>query len=88
MAQTDEEKYEEALNALLKKYEYLFKDRDFYISDHVDEDVDKAIEIGDGKYICFMKRSISDTIEQKLKAYIEEQNEKIKKGEKPFMDIE
>ena len=46
MAQTDEEKYEEALNALMKKYEYLFKDRDFYVSDHGDEDGDKAIEIG------------------------------------------
>lgn len=79
---------QERLNNLIKEYSELFNHYDFKISREIPEDAYKAIDIGAGMYIVFTHKGIKETMEEKMKEYIEEQNEKIKKGEKPFEDIE
>lgn len=79
---------QEKLNNLIKEYSQLFNKYDFKISREIPEDAYKAIDIGAGMYIVFTHKDIKSTMEEKMKEYIEEQNEKIRKGEKPFEDIE
>lgn len=79
---------QERLNNLIKEYSQLFNKYDFKISREIPEDAYKAIDIGAGMYIVFTHKDIKTTMEEKMKEYIEEQNEKIRKGEKPFQDIE
>lgn len=79
---------QEKLNNLIKEYSQLFNKYDFKISREIPEDAYKAIDIGAGMYIVFTNKDIKSTMEEKMKEYIEEQNEKIRKGEKPFQDIE
>lgn len=79
---------QERLNNLIKEYSELFNKYDFKISREIPEDAYKAIDIGAGMYIVFTHKRIKETMEEKMKEYIEQQNEKIKKGEKPFEDIE
>lgn len=79
---------QERLNNLIKEYSQLFNKYDFKISREIPEDAYKAIDIGAGMYIVFTNKDIKSTMEEKMKEYIEEQNEKIRKGEKPFQDIE
>lgn len=79
---------QEKLNNLIKEYSQLFNKYDFKISREIPEDAYKAIDIGAGMYIVFTHKDIKSTMEEKMKKYIEEQNEKIRKGEKPFQDIE
>lgn len=79
---------QEKLNNLIKEYSQLFNKYDFKISRGIPEDAYKAIDIGSGMYIVFTHKDIKSTMEEKMKEYIEEQNEKIRKGEKPFQDIE
>lgn len=79
---------QEKLNNLIKEYSQLFNKYDFKISREIPEDAYKAIDIGAGMYIVFSHKDIKSTMEEKMKEYIEEQNEKIRKGEKPFQDIE
>ncbi len=84
--QTQEQ--QERLNNLIKEYSQLFNKYDFKISREIPEDAYKAIDIGAGMYIVFTHKDIKETMQEKMKEYIEEQNEKIRKGEKPFQDIE
>ena len=84
--QTQEQ--QERLNNLIKEYSELFNKYDFKISREIPEDAYKAIDIGAGMYIVFTHKDIKETMQEKMKEYIEEQNEKIRKGEKPFQDIE
>lgn len=79
---------QERLNNLIKEYSQLFNNYDFKISREIPEDAYKAIDIGAGMYIVFTHKDIKTTMQEKMKEYIEEQNEKIRKGEKPFQDIE
>lgn len=84
---------QEGLNNLIKEYSELFNKYDFKLSREIPEDAYKAINIGENLigeklYIVFTKKGIKETMEEKMKEYIEEQNEKIRKGEKPFQDIE
>ena len=79
---------QERLNNLIKEYSQLFNKYDFKISREIPEDAYKAIDIGAGMYIVFTNKDIKSTMEERMKEYIEEQNEKIRKGEKPFQDIE
>ena len=79
---------QERLNNLIKEYSELFNKYDFKISREIPEDAYKAIDIGAGMYIVFTHKDIKETMEEKMKEYIQEQNEKIRKGEKPFEDIE
>lgn len=79
---------QEKLNNLIKEYSQLFNKYDFKISREIPKDAYKAIDIGAGMYIVFTNKDIKSTMEEKMKEYIEEQNEKIRKGEKPFQDIE
>ena len=79
---------QERLNNLINEYSDLFNTYDFYVSHNVPKDAYKAIDIGAGMYIVFTHKDIKSTMEEKMKEYIEEQNEKIKKGEKPFDNIE
>lgn len=79
---------QERLNNLIKEYSELFNKYDFKISREIPEDAYKAIDIGAGMYIVFTHKDIKTTMEEKMKEYIQEQNEKIRKGEKPFQDIE
>lgn len=79
---------QERLNNLIKEYSELFNKYDFKISREIPEDAYKAIDIGAGMYIVFTHKDIKTTMQEKMKEYIEEQNEKIRKGEKPFQDIE
>lgn len=79
---------QERLNNLIKEYSQLFNKYDFKISREIPEDAYKAIDIGAGMYIVFTHKDIKETMQEKMKEYIEEQNEKIRKGEKPFQDIE
>ena len=79
---------EEKLNNLIKEYSDLFNTDDFYVSHNVPKDAYKAIDIGANLFIIFTNKDIKTTMEEKMKEYIEAQNEKIKKGEKPFEDIE
>ena len=84
--QTQEQ--QERLNNLIKEYSELFNNYDFKVSREVPNDAYKAIDIGAGMYIVFTHKGIRETMEEKMKEYIEQQNEKIKKGEKPFEDVE
>ena len=79
---------QEGLNNLIKEYSELFNKYDFKISREIPEDAYKGINIGENLFIVFTKKDIKSTMEEKMKEYIEEQNEKIRKGEKPFQDIE
>lgn len=79
---------QEKLNNLINEYSELFNNYDFKVSREVPKDAYKAIDIGAGMYIVFTHKRIRETMEKKMKEYIEEQNEKIKKGEKPFEDID
>lgn len=79
---------QERLNNLIKEYSELFNKYDFKISREIPEDAYKAIDIGAGMYIVFTHKDIKETMQEKMKEYIEEQNQKIRKGEKPFQDIE
>ena len=84
---------QEQLNNLIKEYSELFNKYDFKLSREIPEDAYKAINIGgnsigENLFIVFTKKGIKETMEEKMKEYIEEQNEKIRKGEKPFQDIE
>jgi hypothetical protein len=79
---------EEKLNNLIKEYSELFNNYDFKVSREVPKDAYKAIDIGANLFIVFTHKRIRETMEQKMKEYIEQQNEKIRKGEKPFEDIE
>ena len=79
---------QERLNNLIKEYSELFNKYDFKVSREIPKDAYKAIDIGAGMYIVFTHKDIKSTMEEKMNEYIEEQNEKIKKGEKPFEDIE
>ena len=84
---------QEGLNNLIKEYSELFNNYDFKLSREIPEDAYKAINIGgnnigENLFIVFTKKGIKETMEEKMKEYIEEQNEKIRKGEKPFEDIE
>lgn len=84
---------QEKLNNLIKEYSELFNKYDFKLSREIPEDAYKAIKIGgnnigENLFIVFTKKGIKETMEEKMKEYIEEQNEKIRKGEKPFQDIE
>ena len=79
---------QERLNNLIKEYSELFNKYDFKISREIPKDAYKAIDIGAHLFIIFTHKDIKSTSEEKMKEYIEEQNEKIKKGEKPFQDIE
>jgi len=79
---------QERLNNLIKEYSELFNKYDFKISREIPEDAYKAIDIGAGMYIVFTHKDIKETMQEKMKEYIQEQNEKIRKGEKPFQDIE
>lgn len=79
---------QERLNNLIKEYSQLFNKYDFKISREIPEDAYKAIDIGAGMYIVFTHKDIKETMQEKMKEYIEEQNEKIRKGDKPFQDIE
>lgn len=79
---------EEKLNNLIKEYSDLFNKYDFYVSGTVPKGAKAAINIGANLFIIFTNKDIKETMEEKMKKYIEEQNEKIKKGEKPFEDIE
>ena len=84
--QTQEQ--QERLNNLIKEYSELFNNYDFKVSREVPKDAYKAIDIGSGMYIVFTHKRIKETMKEKMKEYIEQQNEKIMKGEKPFEDIE
>ena len=79
---------QERLNNLIKEYSDLFNHYDFKVSREIPKDAYKAIDIGANLFIVFTHKDIKSTMEEKMKKYIEEQNEKIKKGEKPFEDIE
>lgn len=84
---------QQGLNNLIKEYSELFNNYDFKLSREIPEDAYKAIKIGgnligENLFIVFTKKGIKETMEEKMKEYIEEQNEKIRKGEKPFQDIE
>ena len=84
---------QERLNNLIKEYSELFNKYDFKLSREIPEDAYKAINIGgnsigENLFIVFTKKGIKETMEEKMKEYIEEQTEKIRKGEKPFEDIE
>lgn len=84
---------QEGLNNLIKEYSELFNKYDFKLSREIPENAYKAInigrsQVGENLYIVFTKKGIKETMEEKMKEYIEEQNEKIRKGEKPFQDIE
>lgn len=84
---------QEGLNNLIKEYSELFNKYDFKLSREIPEDAYKAInigrsQVGENLFIVFTKKGIKETMEEKMKEYIEEQNEKIRKGEKPFEDIE
>lgn len=79
---------QEGLNNLIKEYSELFNKYDFKLSREIPEDAYKAIKIGGNLFIVFTHKDIKSTMEEKMKEYIEEQNEKIRKGEKPFQDIE
>ena len=79
---------EEKLDNLIKEYSDLFNKYDFYVSSVVPKDAYKAIDIGANLFIVFTHKDIKETMEEKMKEYLQEQNEKIKKGEKPFEDIE
>lgn len=84
---------QEKLNNLIKEYSELFNKYDFKLSREIPEDAYKAIKIGgnsigENLFIVFTHKDIKETMEEKMKEYIEEQNEKIRKGEKPFQDIE
>lgn len=84
---------QEGLNNLIKEYSELFNKYDFKLSREIPEDAYKAInigrsQVGENLFIVFTKKGIKETMEEKMKEYIEEQNEKIRKGEKPFQDIE
>ena len=79
---------QEGLNNLIKEYSELFNKYDFKLSREIPEDAYKAINIGENLFIVFTKKDIKSTMAEKMKEYIEEQNEKIRKGEKPFQDIE
>ena len=88
-----QEQQEEKINNLIKEYSELFNKYDFKLSWEIPEDAYKAIKIGgnnigENLFIVFTKKGIKETMEEKMKEYIEEQNEKIRKGEKPFQDIE
>lgn len=85
--QTQEEQ-QEKLNKLIERYSDLFNKYDFYVSGTVPKGAKAAINIGANLFIIFTNKDIKETMEEKMKEYIEEQNEKIKKGEKPFEDIE
>ena len=79
---------QERLNNLIKEYSELFNKYDFKISREIPEDAYKAIDIGANLFIVFTHKDIKTTMQEKMKEYIQEQNEKIRKGEKPFQDIE
>lgn len=79
---------QERLNNLIKEYSELFNKYDFYVSGTVPKDAYKAIDIGANLFIVFTHKDIKSTMEEKMKEYIEQQNEKIRKGEKPFEDID
>ena len=79
---------QEGLNNLIKEYSELFNKYDFKLSREIPEDAYNAINIVENLFIVFTKKGIKETMEEKMKEYIEEQNEKIRKGEKPFQDIE
>jgi len=79
---------EKKLDNLIKEYSDLFNKYDFYVSSVVPKDAYKAIDIGANLFIVFTHKDIKETMEEKMKEYLQEQNEKIKKGEKPFEDIE
>lgn len=79
---------QERLNRLITEFSDLFGKYDFFISDKLPDDAYKAIDIGGGKYIIFTHKDIKEVMEDKMKEYINEQNERIRRGEKPFEDIE
>lgn len=79
---------QERLNRLITEFGELFGKYDFFISDKISDDAYKAIDIGGGKYIVFTHKDIKEVMEDKMKEYINEQNERIRRGEKPFEDIE
>ena len=79
---------QEGLNNLIKEYSELFNKYDFKLSREIPEDAYKAINMGENLLKKKKKKGIKETMEEKMKEYIEEQNEKIRKGEKPFQDIE
>lgn len=86
--QTKEQEQQEKLNNLINAYSDLFNKYDFYVSGTVPKGAKAAINIGANLFIIFTNKDIKETMEEKMKEYIEEQNEKIKKGEKPFEEIE
>lgn len=93
MQAQEQQEQQEGLNNLIKEYSELFNKYDFKLSREIPEDAYKAIKIGrsqvgENLFIVFTKKGIKETMEEKMKEYIEEQNEKIRKGEKPFEDIE
>lgn len=79
---------QERLNNLIKNYKELFDKYDFYVGQKVPKGAKAAINIGANLFIIFTHKDIKSTMEERMKEYIEEQNEKIRKGEKPFEDIE
>ena len=86
--QTKEQEQQEKLNNLINAYSDLFNKYDFYVGQKVPKGAKAAINIGANLFIIFTNKDIKATMEEKMKEYIEEQNEKIKKGEKPFEEIE
>ena len=83
---------QEGLNNLIKEYSELFNKYDFKLSREIPEDAYKAIKIGgnnigENLFIVFTHKDIKSTMEEKMKEYIEEQNEKIRKNGKKLRTI-
>lgn len=82
-----DKKINNSINSLIKEYSNLFNKYDFIISDKVPQDAFKAIEIGKDKYIVFTHKDIKETMNEKMKQFVQEQNEAFKEG-KGWVDIE
>ena len=70
----------EKLDKLIKEYGTLFNKYDFFIGKEVPENAYKAIDIGGGFYVIFTHKDIKETMNEKLKDFVEEQNKAFKEG--------
>ena len=80
----------DGMQKLIEKYSELFNKYDFYVSTNgisKDKDIHTAINIGADIFIVFTHKDIKETINEKMKEFIEEQNKAFKEG-KGWIDIE
>lgn len=64
----------------LQKFQHLFNTYDFYVSETIPDNAMEAIDIGANKYVIFIERKIKETLNEKFKEFIEEQNKAFKEG--------